>query len=105
MSQVDINNLSVEQLMALEKNAKTLIKQRQKEEIKKAYMQFQEIAKSLGVSIEDILKAGKSVKNKRPIKYQNPKNLEQGWSGQGRKPLWLDEALKSGKKLEDFLVK
>ncbi|MDO4250431.1 MAG: H-NS histone family protein [Moraxella sp.] len=82
-----------------------MIKQRQREEVKKAYLQFQEIAKSLGVSVEDILKEGKTVKNKRPIKYQDPNNAEQGWSGQGRKPRWLEEALSKGKKLEDFLVK
>lgn len=105
MSQVDLKNLSLEELANLQKNAGDLIKSRQKEEVKNAYVQFQQIAKSLGVSIEDILKAGKAVKNKRPAKYENPADKTQTWSGQGRKPQWLEAELAKGKSLESFLIK
>lgn len=37
-------------------------------------------------------------------KYTNPATGET-WSGKGRKPEWLMNALNSGKKLEDFLAK
>lgn len=105
MSQVDLKNLSLEELANIQKNAGDLIKTRQKEEVRNAYVQFQQIAKSLGVSVEDIVKAGKSVKNKRPAKYQNPANKAQTWSGQGRKPQWLEAELAKGKKLDSFLIK
>lgn len=105
MSQVDLKNLSLEELANIQKNAGDLIKSRQKEEIKNAYVQFQEIAKSLGVSVEEIVKAGKGIKNKRPAKYQNPADKSQTWSGQGRKPQWLEAELSKGKTLESFLIK
>jgi DNA-binding protein H-NS len=37
-------------------------------------------------------------------KYRNPENPAETWAGRGLKPRWLAEALKSGKKLEDFSI-
>ena len=39
-----------------------------------------------------------------PPKYVNPDNLAETWAGRGLKPRWLQAALKSGKKLEDFSI-
>jgi DNA-binding protein H-NS len=38
-------------------------------------------------------------------KYRNPKDPSQTWAGRGLQPRWLKEAVKSGKKLESFLIK
>src|SRR6185437_5875172 len=37
-------------------------------------------------------------------KYQNPDAPSETWSGRGKTPRWLIAALKSGHKLEDFLI-
>jgi DNA-binding protein H-NS len=37
-------------------------------------------------------------------KYRNPENPTETWAGRGLKPRWLSAAIKSGKKLEDFLI-
>ena len=37
-------------------------------------------------------------------KYSNPSAREETWSGRGKQPRWLVAALKSGYKLEDFLI-
>jgi DNA-binding protein H-NS len=37
-------------------------------------------------------------------KFRNPDNPSETWAGRGLKPRWLVAALKSGKKLEDFLI-
>src|SRR6202050_4482088 len=37
-------------------------------------------------------------------KYRNPENASETWAGRGLKPRWLAAAIKSGKKLEDFLI-
>ncbi len=42
---------------------------------------------------------------KVPPKYQNPKNPSETWAGRGKQPRWLRALLRSGKKLEDFLIK
>ena len=38
-------------------------------------------------------------------KYRNPENKSDTWAGRGLKPKWILAAMKSGKKVEDFLIK
>jgi DNA-binding protein H-NS len=37
-------------------------------------------------------------------KYRNPEDPTETWAGRGLKPRWLTAAIKSGKKIEDFLI-
>jgi DNA-binding protein H-NS len=37
-------------------------------------------------------------------KYQNPNNPAETWSGRGRKPLWVKQQLRAGKKLDRLLI-
>lgn len=104
MSDVNIDNLSVEQLAALAKDAQAKIKQKQAQGLKDAYLQFKEIAKANGTTIEEILKVGKRVQKESRVAYRDPKNPKNVWAGRGRKPKWLEEALNGGKKLEDYAV-
>lgn len=41
---------------------------------------------------------------KVPPKYRNPANPSETWAGRGAQPRWLVAALKSGKKMTDFLI-
>jgi DNA-binding protein H-NS len=48
-------------------------------------------------------------RNRRPYpkvlpKYRNPKNPGETWAGRGKQPRWLAAQLRSGKKLNDFLI-
>ena len=67
-------------------------------------MQFEKIAKESNATIEEILKAGETLEKKRSIKYRNGDNNEETWTGRGRKPTWLVEALAAGRDLEDFAI-
>lgn len=35
-------------------------------------------------------------------RYANPEDPSQTWSGRGRRPRWIQEALSSGRSLDDF---
>lgn len=37
-------------------------------------------------------------------KYRNPKKPSETWAGRGKQPRWLTAQLRSGKKLDDFLI-
>lgn len=39
------------------------------------------------------------------MKYRDPKNAANEWSGRGRSPKWMQAYLDAGKKKEDFLIK
>ena len=49
------------------------------------------LAADHGLSLQDVLGGGKGRKSSGPvaIKFQNPKNLDEVWSGRGRRPLWM----------------
>ena len=47
---------------------------------------------------------GKSQAELPKVKYRNPDNDSQTWTGTGRKPAWIIEALSSGKTHEDLRV-
>jgi DNA-binding protein H-NS len=61
-----------------------------------------------GFTLDEILgKDGRRRGFKRTpsvIKYRNPKNPKQEWTGKGRPPQWLVDAVAAGKKREDFAV-
>jgi DNA-binding protein H-NS len=47
---------------------------------------------------------GRGARGKVAPKYRNPENPSETWAGRGLKPRWLAAALKSGKKLDDFVI-
>jgi DNA-binding protein H-NS len=47
---------------------------------------------------------GTSIKSKVAVKYRNPKDPTQTWTGRGRPSNWLAEALKKGHKIENFKI-
>lgn len=103
-SAIDLESLDVEQLLAISQNAQQLIEQKQHQRLYDAYAEFERIAEDSGCSIEDILAAGEVLEKKRNIKYRNSDNHSDTWTGRGRKPTWLVDALNDGKTLEDFAV-
>lgn len=100
----NLDTLSVEELEALAKDAQAKIKQKQAQGLKDAYLQFKQIAKENGSTIEEILKIGKKAHKESSVAYRDSANPKNVWAGRGRKPLWLEKALAEGKKLEDFAV-
>ena len=61
------------------------------------------MAKQAGLKIT--IEGGDGAFSGEPLKYKNPDNEVETWTGRGRKPTWLVVALGKGKKLEDFEVK
>jgi len=41
---------------------------------------------------------------KVPPKYRNPNEPSETWSGRGKRPRWLTQALLAGQKIEDFAI-
>jgi len=64
------------------------------------------LAKSEGLSLEEVLGAkGRRGKGSVAIKYRDPSNPANTWTGRGRMPRWMVAATRRGKaKKEDFLI-
>jgi DNA-binding protein H-NS len=57
--------------------------------------------------IDKYLKDSRPERRKYPRvlpKYQNPNEPSETWSGRGKLPRWLTAALKTGHKIEDFVI-
>ncbi|WP_029933770.1 H-NS family nucleoid-associated regulatory protein [Thiomicrospira pelophila] len=104
-----LKDMTVEELVELKQDIDKLISQKQKEQTKNLVEEFKVKAAKLGLTMEDIMglesnKPRKTKGKKVAPKYQNPNDKSQTWTGRGRKPLWVEEALKKGKKLEDLAI-
>jgi len=64
-----------------------------------------EMAADAGYSVEELF--GSKPARKRAhakVKYRDPKNVANAWSGRGRMPRWLTAEVAKGKKKEDYAV-
>jgi len=70
--------------------------------------EMEAMAARAGLSLSEVIGASRTQSKlkgtKVTVKYRNPKNSEETWTGRGRKPNWLVAALKKGQKLETFQV-
>jgi DNA-binding protein H-NS len=114
MATTDLSKYNLSELKQLQVDIEKEIKGRQQSEVKKAREQILSIAQTLGVSVEDLLAADSKKKSKAGntetkgekvrAQYRNPADNEQTWTGRGRQPKWVVEALGQGKKLDDFRI-
>lgn len=82
-----LESYSIEQLNSVIRKAQDEVDRKKVDEIQVARRQWLEQATTLGMAPEDILMY--SGRRKGKPKYQNPNNLEQTWTGRGKKPNWL----------------
>lgn len=109
---IDLNQLTIEQLNDVIADAQRLIKAKKKAQLKTARAQLEKVAADFGYTLEELL-AGKTteteqvvVKTRKPveIRYRNPANEAETWTGRGKQPRWLAAAIATGKSLQDFAV-
>lgn len=110
MANIDLSSYKLGDLKTLQRDVENAIKDRQQEEVQKARDQILAIAKDAGVSVEELVgttakKVEKGKGQKARPQYQNPEESSQTWTGRGRKPRWITEALANGKNLIDLRIK
>lgn len=100
----DLSKISIAQLRALEVQVIDELKTRHFLSISKAREQILHIAQSAGISVKELLatKASKTPKQSTvAVKYRNPNDPTQQWSGRGRQPAWVKAWIASGKSVEE----
>jgi len=104
----DLTTMTLAELKSLEKKvAKAIVKVEQQEK-KKALSELEAKAKEMGFSLSELTGAGKGPrgggKSKGAAKYANPSDPSQTWTGRGRRPAWVIEALNAGKSIDDLEI-
>lgn len=100
----DLSRYSIAQLRALEAQVNEELKTRHYLSISKAREQILHIARNAGMSDKDILvtRAPKEPKQaSAEVKYRNPDDPSQQWSGRGRQPAWIKAWIASGKSVDE----
>jgi DNA-binding protein H-NS len=102
-----------ETLMTELEGLNTAIAAKQQEARKESIEKIKRLMEEAGLSPADFgqvktttsTSSTRSTKGRKvPAKYKNPATGET-WSGRGIKPKWLQEALKTGKSIDDFAIK
>lgn len=107
MPNIDISSLSIKELNELIGQAQAHIAKKEKALVVEAKAKLAAVAQEYGLSLDAIMSApskGRGSRGKAEPKYRNPANPSQTWAGRGRKPTWLEAALKQGKKLDSFKI-
>ncbi|HAT33129.1 MAG TPA: histidinol phosphate phosphatase [Janthinobacterium sp.] len=99
---MELSNMSAVELRNLQDKIKQEMKKREHQDLAKAREQIMAIAQSVGIPLKDLI-AGGAVRGKTgsvAVRYRNPNDASQQWTGRGRQPRWVKEWLESGQSLD-----
>ena len=99
-----LDKLSYVQLLSLQKRVEEAISQKRLEDAQTTKEQLRQMAEKAGFDIKELFGRRGSPKGTGIAKYRNPKDTSQTWTGRGRKPNWLVDAVKKGSKIESFAI-
>ena len=103
MASVNVDKLSLKELLVLEAqigSAITAAREREHIELKH---ELASIAEKRGFSLRELFGGRGKGKASAP-KYANPDDRSQTWTGRGRKPNWLIAKVKKGATLEQLAI-
>jgi DNA-binding protein H-NS len=108
MAALNYDKMSLKELRDIEgRVAAALVKAHEREKADLKH-RIEEMTGKAGMSVQDLYGmtkgrgAGKG--GKVAIKYMNPDNKGETWTGRGRQPRWLAAKLSKGGKINDFLL-
>jgi DNA-binding protein H-NS len=103
---IDVNKMSKDELKSLIKAAEKALQSLETRRLAEAKKAAESAAKEYGFSLDELLGSGPKPKkgSKGTPKYCNPADPDQTWTGKGRKPNWVNEALKAGRNMSDLQI-
>jgi DNA-binding protein H-NS len=101
----DLEKMSYGELSALRDDIDVHMRAKQSSERAALKAKIAELARSSGFDLNDLMGNGRKGKGTVAVKYRDPKNPENTWTGRGRMPRWMAAATKGNKaRKDDFLV-
>jgi len=102
MASVNIEKMSLKELLELEAKLSKAIPAARDRERSEAKQRLSELAGNYGFSVNELFGNGRGRGAKTAVKYRNPDNQSETWTGRGRKPNWMTAKLAKGGKMSDF---
>jgi len=103
---VDFNNKTPEEIQKIIADAQAALIEKQKSERKETIAKIKALADSIGVTVT-IHETGKKADRRQSsvaIKYRNPHNQAETWTGRGLKPKWVNMLLSQGYSLDSLAI-
>jgi DNA-binding protein H-NS len=104
----DLDAMSVDEMWRLHEKIGQLLSVRltsEKRELEKRLAKLRRENEAHSSSTESMVAPRERRKYPRVYpKYQNPNEPSETWSGRGKQPRWLAAALKTGHKIEEFMI-
>ncbi len=103
MTDINLAELSIEQLEALKGDIDKAVEQKHVSELLAVRRQLDDLIDNSPFTLEEVLAAAAARKPVLP-KYRNPNNADETWTGRGRKPLWVVAYLEEGGTLDQITI-
>src|SRR5215216_7959276 len=105
----NFDGMSVDELWQLHEELSQLLSVRltsEKRELEKRLSQLRREKEMRQTDAPDVRSAPRERKKYPRVfpKYRNPEEPSETWSGRGKQPRWLTAALKTGHKIEEFVI-
>lgn len=107
----DLTAMSTSELKSLERKVAKAIEKVEARERMNALAALEAKAREMGYSLDELTTEnalrgrGKGKpRSKGVAKYANPADPSQTWTGRGRRPAWVLQALQEGKSLDDLAI-
>ena len=108
VNEIDLSLYSLEELNTLVERAKREINQKERQRLQDVRNQIEQLAQTLAMPLDEVIRFGSrrrgNGEGEGNVRFRNPANPEQTWSGRGKRPNWLQQALDQGASLLDFAV-
>ena len=100
----NLENMSFAELSQMQVRIERVKAEKQNAERVALREKLTDMAKQHGFHIRHLFDGRRKSKGIVAVKYRDPKNPENAWTGRGRPPRWLAAAMKAGKSRDDFLL-
>jgi DNA-binding protein H-NS len=97
MAPIDLTGYDLAELKGLLFDIEQEIKRRARDERDRARERIHALAADAGIPLDALVKTAAP-------RYRNPADSDQTWTGRGRQPRWIADALASGRSLDDFKI-
>lgn len=103
---INLEKMSRKELIQLGEQVEKALKSAEKRERQEALKAAEKAAAEFGFSLSELSPGAQSAPKgqKAKAKYRNPANTDQTWTGRGRKPQWVHDALNSGADIADLEI-
>ena len=102
MASHDLSGYNLAELKGLHFDIDQEIQRRVRDERAQARARIHALAADAGIPLDALVKDDDAVPG--APRYRNPADSGQTWTGRGRQPRWIAEALASGRSLDEFKI-